>query len=106
MSETIYVSPSSLFKQEYQSLWGHAMVISLDKRPSLTLLCSLLNVILNYVPRGGWVPYNHMLFTDFQEQLSCTCLHALLALLDFANPTSKIKSRSSPLDTSFNKDHE
>ena len=44
------------------------------------VLFSLLNTICNYDP-SGWLPYNHLLFSDPQEPLFTSSLHLLLLLL-------------------------
>ena len=57
----------------------------LDRNASLSLTLSLLNVVSNYNPTG-WLPYNHVFFSDFQDSYVVTCSHCLVCLLDFVMP--------------------
>ncbi|KAJ3039459.1 hypothetical protein HK097_002827, partial [Rhizophlyctis rosea] len=87
LSRTIYYPPAELLKSENK--WGLEIVTKLDKKPLLSLLCSLLNTAMHYDP-VGWklLPYNHLLFADAQEQHVAICLQTLTALLDVYVPSA------------------
>ncbi|KAJ3042122.1 cell wall biogenesis protein [Rhizophlyctis rosea] len=92
LSRTIYYSPAEILKADNR--WGVELVTQLDKKPMLSLLCSLLNTAMHYDP-VGWrlLPYNHLLFADAQEQHVAICLQSLTALLDVVvPPTAAVES--------------
>ncbi|KAJ1550708.1 hypothetical protein HK096_005475, partial [Nowakowskiella sp. JEL0078] len=92
MSRTIYVAPTAVVR--YSNRWIEVLATSLEKKAVLSLLCSLMNTALHYDPVGwGLVPYNHVLFSDTQEQLVTISLHVLIALLDYS-PSSDLKRGS------------
>ncbi|KIJ69506.1 hypothetical protein HYDPIDRAFT_106142 [Hydnomerulius pinastri MD-312] len=91
LSRQIYVSPGSLFsKPSFYTL--HA-VRKTPRRDILTLLCSLLNTVMNssvttnmtIASVAGKVPYNHLVFKgeDPRSALVGMCLQVLCVLLDF-----------------------
>ncbi|KAI8586060.1 high-temperature-induced dauer-formation protein-domain-containing protein [Geranomyces variabilis] len=81
LSRTVYIPTAKVIRA--QNKWGDAMACGLDKKATLSVLCSTLNTVCNYDP-VGWalLPYNHLLFADVQEQLVTLCLQSLIALLD------------------------
>ncbi|KAJ3119325.1 hypothetical protein HK098_005592 [Nowakowskiella sp. JEL0407] len=97
MSRCIYVPPPSVLR--YNNKWMNVLTTSLEKKAVLTLLCSLMNLTLSYDPVGwGLLPYNHVLFADTQEQLVTLSLHVLVALVDYASPTTSPSKRGSISD--------
>ncbi|TPX68378.1 hypothetical protein SpCBS45565_g03187 [Spizellomyces sp. 'palustris'] len=106
ISRTIYCPPAKVLK--FENRWGNAIVCGLEKKAVVSLLCSMLNTIINYQP-VGWVslPYNHLLFANMEEQLVTLCLQTFVALLDIrpggmeAQPTqSQDNSRRPSLEHS------
>ncbi|KAI8810496.1 high-temperature-induced dauer-formation protein-domain-containing protein [Cladochytrium replicatum] len=99
LSRSIYVKPAAIVSK-FQHRWASAVIhggstTGIEKRGVLTLLCSLLNTVCAYDPVGwGIVPYNHMLFTDTQEQLVALSVHTLVALLDVAESNESVGVRS------------
>ncbi|KAJ3321581.1 hypothetical protein HDU76_014068, partial [Blyttiomyces sp. JEL0837] len=84
ISGTMYKPGSEVLR--WVNRWTVVMATGLEKKAVLTLLCSLLNSALNYDPVGwGLIPYNHVLFTDTQEQLVTLSLECLAALLDLGS---------------------
>ncbi|TPX57219.1 hypothetical protein PhCBS80983_g03995 [Powellomyces hirtus] len=81
LSRTVYIPTAKVLKTPNK--WGDAIACGLDKKATLSLLCSTINTVVNYDP-VGWalLPYNHLLFADVQEQLITLCLQNLIALLD------------------------
>ncbi|KAJ3161170.1 cell wall biogenesis protein [Geranomyces michiganensis] len=81
LSRTVYIPTAKVLRASNK--WGDAIACSLDKKATLSVLCSTLNTVCNYDP-VGWalLPYNHLLFADVQEQLVTLCLQTLIALLD------------------------
>lgn len=73
---------------------------SAENRHALPLFTSLLNTVCNYDPTGGafGVPYNHLIFQDFQEPLVEVCLQLLIVTLDHdiscKTPTTPTSSMS------------
>ncbi|KAI6006026.1 high-temperature-induced dauer-formation protein-domain-containing protein [Pisolithus albus] len=95
-SRQIYISPASLFGKP--SFFTLHMVRKTPRRDVLTLLCSLLNTILNSTPNNltiasvaGKVPYNHLVFKgeDSRVALVGMCLQVLCVLLDFQSGPAK-----------------
>ncbi|KAI8817091.1 high-temperature-induced dauer-formation protein-domain-containing protein [Fimicolochytrium jonesii] len=85
LSRTIYIPTAKLTTT--QSRWSNAIVTGLEKKATLSLLCSLLNTSVNYDPVGwGMLPYNHLIFANVQEQFVMLCLQTLVALLDARSP--------------------
>lgn len=71
---------------------------SADNRHALPLFTSLLNTVCSYDPVGS-VPYNHLLFQDYQEPLVEISLQMLIVTLDHdvtgltpSTPTSSASS--------------
>ncbi|KAI6111519.1 high-temperature-induced dauer-formation protein-domain-containing protein [Pisolithus croceorrhizus] len=96
-SRQIYISPASLFSKP--SFYTLHMVRKTPRRDVLTLLCSLLNTILNsstpnnltIASVAGKVPYNHLVFKgeDSRTALVGMCLQVLCVLLDFQSGPAK-----------------
>ncbi|KAJ3167425.1 hypothetical protein HDU88_002347 [Geranomyces variabilis] len=88
LSRTVYIPTAKVIRA--QNKWGDAMACGLDKKATLSVLCSTLNTVCNYDP-VGWalLPYNHLLFADVQEQLVTLCLQSLIALLDIRLATAE-----------------
>lgn len=87
----MYVSPASLFSKP--SFYTLHVVRKTPRRDVLTLLCSLLNTVVNsskttnvtIASMAGKVPYNHLVFKgeDPRTALVGMCLQVLCVLLDF-----------------------
>ena len=91
LSRQMYVSPGSLFSKP--SFYTLHVVRKTPRRDVLTLLCSLLNTVINsskstnvtIASMAGKVPYNHLVFKgeDSRTALVGMCLQVLCVLLDF-----------------------
>uniref|UniRef100_A0A3Q2QIB7 HID1 domain containing n=1 Tax=Fundulus heteroclitus TaxID=8078 RepID=A0A3Q2QIB7_FUNHE len=84
-SEAMYLSPSS----ESQGLnpWV-SFFCSAENRHALPLFTSLLNVVCSYDPVGYGIPYNHLLFSDYREQLVEQALQVLIVTLEHESGSS------------------
>lgn len=51
-------------------------------RHALPLFTSLLNVVCAYDPVGYGIPYNHLLFSDYREQLVEQAVQILIVALE------------------------
>lgn len=51
-------------------------------RHALPLFTSLLNVVCAYDPVGYGIPYNHLLFSDYREQLVEQAVQILIVTLE------------------------
>jgi hypothetical protein len=81
ISSTMYTPSNEVLKKTNK--WAVVLASELEKKAVLTLLCSLMNTAMNYDPVGwGLIPYNHVIFTDSQEQLVTLCLDTMIAILD------------------------
>lgn len=99
LSETMYRPPTPT--ENYSNRWIQYFT-SAENRHALPLFTSLLNTVCAYDPVGTFgVPYNHLLFQDFQEPLVEVCLQLLIVTLDHdvfvscqtpTSPTSSIVS--------------
>ncbi|KAL0198650.1 hypothetical protein M9458_007190, partial [Cirrhinus mrigala] len=49
---------------------------------ALPLFTSLLNVVCAYDPVGYGIPYNHLLFSDYREQLVEQAVQILIVTLE------------------------
>ena len=90
LSKQIYISPNSLLT--VASPYSVCLVQQTPRRHVLTLLCSLLNTVMNSSRNGvtlgnvaSALPYNHLVFKgeDMRITLVGECLQVLCALLDF-----------------------
>lgn len=52
------------------------------RRHALPLFTSLLNVVCAYDPVGYGIPYNHLLFSDYREQLVEQAVQILIVALE------------------------
>ncbi|KAF8841173.1 hypothetical protein BDN67DRAFT_928885 [Paxillus ammoniavirescens] len=109
LSRQIYVSPGSLFSKP--SFYTLHVVRKTPRRDVLTLLCSLLNTVMNsstatnvsIAGMAGKVPYNHLVFKgeDPRTALVGMCLQVLCVLLDFqSGPARDLVSGSGETATS------
>uniref|UniRef100_A0A3Q3GBF6 HID1 domain containing n=1 Tax=Labrus bergylta TaxID=56723 RepID=A0A3Q3GBF6_9LABR len=55
---------------------------STENRHALPLFTSLLNVVCAYDPVGYGIPYNHLLFSDYREQLVEQAVQILIVTLE------------------------
>ncbi|KAI9892200.1 MAG: hypothetical protein M1814_001659 [Vezdaea aestivalis] len=62
------------------------MVMCKDKQIVLSVLCSLINVVMNYVPAGWKVPYDHVIFKGPRQTLVTYSMQMLLVLLLYPLP--------------------
>lgn len=103
LSRQIYIPPAALFT--HPSFYTLHVVRKTPRRDVLTLLCSLLNTVINSATTNnitiasvaGKVPYNHLLFKgdDSRTALVGMCLQVLCVLLDFqSGPARDIVSDS------------
>ncbi|KAF9232146.1 high-temperature-induced dauer-formation protein-domain-containing protein [Melanogaster broomeanus] len=108
LSRQIYVSPGSLFSKP--SFYTLHVVRKTPRRDVLTVLCSLLNTVINssttnvtIASMAGKVPYNHLVFKgeDPRTALVGMCLQVLCVLLDFqSGPARDAVSESGDIATS------
>lgn len=97
LSETMYRPPN--VSENLPNKWIQYFT-SAENRHALPLFTSLLNTVCNYDPVGTFgVPYNHLIFQDFQEPLVEVCLQLLIVTLDHdvtcntpSTPTSSISA--------------
>ncbi|KAG2146949.1 high-temperature-induced dauer-formation protein-domain-containing protein [Suillus bovinus] len=103
LSRQIYIPPAALFT--HPSFYTLHVVRKTPRRDVLTLLCSLLNTVMNSATTNnmtiagvaGKVPYNHLVFKgeDSRTALVGMCLQVLCVLLDFqSGPARDIASDS------------
>uniref|UniRef100_A0A3B3Z3X0 HID1 domain containing b n=1 Tax=Poecilia mexicana TaxID=48701 RepID=A0A3B3Z3X0_9TELE len=78
-SEAMYLSPSS--ETQVLNPWV-SFFCSAENRHALPLFTSLLNVVCSYDPVGYGIPYNHLLFSDYREQLVEQALQVLIVTLE------------------------
>ncbi|EKM55702.1 uncharacterized protein PHACADRAFT_256512 [Phanerochaete carnosa HHB-10118-sp] len=97
-SKQIYAPPSSLFTSP--SLYALHFVQHTPRRDVLTILCSLLNTVMNAARPttnnliggvAGKLPYNHWVFKgeDSKATLVGMCLQVLCVLLDFQSGSAR-----------------
>ena len=61
----------------------HALLTAASPyRHALPLFTSLLNVVCAYDPVGYGIPYNHLLFADYREQLVEQAVQILIVTLE------------------------
>ncbi len=78
-----------------ENKWIKYLVLKIERKVVLALLCSLLNTAVKYNPTGWGVPYNHVVFADSREMLVTMCLQVLLVLLDYRAPSNRITTNDS-----------
>ncbi|MBN3314245.1 HID1 protein, partial [Atractosteus spatula] len=91
-SEAMYLPPSS--ENNILNPWV-TFFCSTDNRHALPLFTSLLNVVCAYDPVGYGIPYNHLLFSDYREQL---VEHAVQILIVTLEHEGSMAAGSPPLD--------
>ena len=62
--------------------WLNFFCLKLEKQAVLSVLCSVLNTIICYDPTG-WVPYNHVFFSDAKESIVLLSFEVLVTLLSY-----------------------
>ncbi|CAI2180637.1 19593_t:CDS:10 [Funneliformis geosporum] len=93
ISKSMYMSGATYIGKENK--WIKYLVLKIDLKVILALLCSLLNTAVKYDPTGWGVPYNHVVFADSREMLVTMCLQVLLVLLDYRAPSNRIITNDS-----------
>ncbi|CAG8593787.1 3735_t:CDS:10 [Funneliformis mosseae] len=93
ISKSMYMSGATYIGKENK--WIKYLVLKIDRKVILALLCSLLNTAVKYDPTGWGVPYNHVVFADSREMLVTMCLQVLLVLLDYRAPSNRIITNDS-----------
>uniref|UniRef100_A0A8C6T7S9 HID1 domain containing n=1 Tax=Neogobius melanostomus TaxID=47308 RepID=A0A8C6T7S9_9GOBI len=78
-SEAMYLPPSS--DNSILNPWV-TFFCSTENRHTLPLFTSLLNVVCAYDPVGFGIPYNHLLFSDYREQLVEQAVQILIVSLE------------------------
>ncbi|XP_068606213.1 protein HID1 [Brachionichthys hirsutus] len=78
-SEAMYLPPSS--DNSVLNPWV-TFFCSTENRHALPLFTSLLNVVCAYDPVGYGIPYNHLLFSDYREQLVEQAVQILIVTLE------------------------
>ncbi|KAK2833404.1 hypothetical protein Q5P01_017293 [Channa striata] len=78
-SEAMYLPPSS--DNNVLNPWV-TFFCSTENRHALPLFTSLLNVVCAYDPVGYGIPYNHLLFADYREQLVEQAVQILIVTLE------------------------
>ncbi|XP_071385558.1 protein HID1b isoform X2 [Centroberyx affinis] len=78
-SEAMYLPPSS--DSRNRNPWV-TFFCSADNRHALPLFTSLLNVVCAYDPVGYGIPYNHLLLSDYREQLVEQAVQILIVTLE------------------------
>ncbi|XP_044035486.1 protein HID1b isoform X2 [Siniperca chuatsi] len=78
-SEAMYLPPSS--ERKTHNPWV-SFFCSTENRHALPLFTSLLNVVCAYDPVGYGIPYNHLLFSDYREQLVEQAIQILIVTLE------------------------
>nr|XP_006635244.1 PREDICTED: protein HID1 [Lepisosteus oculatus] len=91
-SEAMYLPPSS--ENNILNPWV-TFFCSTDNRHALPLFTSLLNVVCAYDPVGYGIPYNHLLFSDYREQL---VEHAVQILIVALEHEGGVAASSPPLE--------
>ncbi|XP_033896296.2 protein HID1 [Acipenser ruthenus] len=84
-SEAMYLAPSS--ESNVLNPWVQ-FFCSTDNRHALPLFTSLLNVVCAYDPVGYGIPYNHLLFSDYREQLVEHAGQVLIVMLEHEGSTA------------------
>uniref|UniRef100_A0A8C1QIU2 HID1 domain containing n=1 Tax=Cyprinus carpio TaxID=7962 RepID=A0A8C1QIU2_CYPCA len=82
-SEAMYLPPTS--DNSILNPWV-TFFCSTENRHALPLFTSLLNVVCAYDPIGYGIPYNHLLFSDYREQLVEQAVQILIVTLDTPHP--------------------
>uniref|UniRef100_A0A6Q2YW00 HID1 domain containing b n=1 Tax=Esox lucius TaxID=8010 RepID=A0A6Q2YW00_ESOLU len=78
-SEAMYLPPTS--DNNILNPWV-TFFCSTENRHALPLFTSLVNVVCAYDPVGYGIPYNHLLFSDYREQLVEQAVQILIVSLE------------------------
>lgn len=78
-SEAMYLPPAS--DNGILNPWV-TFFCSTENRHALPLFTSLVNVVCAYDPVGFGIPYNHLLFSDYREQLVEQAVQILIVTLE------------------------
>ncbi|KAI1288466.1 Protein HID1 [Halotydeus destructor] len=70
---------------------------SSENRHALPLFTSLINTVFSYDPTG-YLPFNHLLFTDTREALVDVCVQILIVTLDYDFSVENQEHASSLID--------
>ncbi|XP_047656773.1 protein HID1 isoform X2 [Tachysurus fulvidraco] len=81
-SEAMYLPPTS--DGNIINPWV-TFFCSTENRHALPLFTSLINVVCAYDPVGYGIPYNHLLFSDYREQLVEQAVQILIVTLEHEN---------------------
>uniref|UniRef100_A0A8C9VAA4 HID1 domain containing n=1 Tax=Scleropages formosus TaxID=113540 RepID=A0A8C9VAA4_SCLFO len=95
-SEAMYLPPAS--DSNILNPWV-TFFCSTENRHALPLFTSLLNVVCAYDPVGYGIPYNHLLFSDYREQLVEQAVQILIVTLEHeggAAATNSLDPSASP----------
>ncbi|KAG7460184.1 hypothetical protein MATL_G00218970 [Megalops atlanticus] len=95
-SEAMYLPPSSS-DSSVLNPWV-TFFCSAENRHALPLFTSLLNVVCAYDPVGYGIPYNHLLFSDYREQLVEHAVQILIVTLEHEGPAPDPSSSPSSMD--------
>ncbi|XP_036408842.1 protein HID1 [Megalops cyprinoides] len=95
-SEAMYLPPSSS-DSSVLNPWV-TFFCSSENRHTLPLFTSLLNVVCAYDPVGYGIPYNHLLFSDYREQLVEHAVQILIVTLEHEGPAPDPSSSPSSMD--------
>ena len=102
MSKQIYRSPANALSQP--SLYTAYLVQTVPRRHVLTILCSLLNVVINSSNTSSFhVPYNHLVWKgeDTRESLVSASLQVLVILLDYQAGSARDKENGPTVKTNM-----
>uniref|UniRef100_A0A8C5C0F7 HID1 domain containing n=1 Tax=Gadus morhua TaxID=8049 RepID=A0A8C5C0F7_GADMO len=88
-SEAMYLPPSS--DHSVLNPWV-TFFCSTENRHALPLFTSLLNVVFAYDPVGYGIPYNHLMFSDYREQLVEQAVQTLIVTLEHEGGATRLPS--------------
>ncbi|XP_053509811.1 protein HID1 isoform X1 [Ictalurus furcatus] len=94
-SEAMYLPPSS--DGNIINPWV-TFFCSTENRHALPLFTSLINVVCAYDPVGYGIPYNHLLFSDYREQLVEQAVQILIVTLEHENAQPQRAPSPSSMD--------
>ncbi|KAM4717343.1 protein HID1 [Anableps anableps] len=94
-SEAMYLPPSP--DNSVLNPWV-TFFCSTENRHALPLFTSLLNVVCAYDPVGYGIPYNHLLFADYREQLVEQAVQILIVTLEHDGGVPRPATSSSSIE--------
>ncbi|XP_005801514.1 protein HID1-like [Xiphophorus maculatus] len=94
-SEAMYLPPSP--DNSVLNPWV-TFFCSTENRHALPLFTSLLNVVCAYDPVGYGIPYNHLLFADYREQLVEQAVQILIVTLEHDGGVPRPAASSSSIE--------